>query len=49
MTKQKIRKDGKPVIYRSNGTGRDSYISQNNGGLLSKSLLHNLKNKHQSN
>lgn len=35
MPKAKVRYDGKAFIYHSDGTGRDTYISRNNGGLLS--------------
>jgi len=34
--------DGKVVYYRSDGTGRDSYIRDHNGGLLTKDLIHKL-------
>ena len=34
--------EGKVSFYRSDGTGRDSYIKSNNGGLLSKDRIHQL-------
>lgn len=33
---------GKIPYYRSDGTGRDTYIRDHNGGLLSKDRLHSL-------
>lgn len=43
MKPQKPRSDGKTVIYRVDGTGRDMYIGRTNGGLLSKDLLHEME------
>ena len=34
--------EGKVPYYRSDGTGRDTYIRDHNGGLLSKDRLHSL-------
>ena len=34
--------EGKVAYYRSDGTGRDTYIREHNGGLLSKDRLHQL-------
>lgn len=33
---------GKVVYYKTDGTGRDSYIHQINGGLLSHDRIHKL-------
>jgi hypothetical protein len=35
--------EGKVVYYKGDGTGRDSYIQNHNGGLLSHDRLHALK------
>lgn len=35
--------EGKVPYYRSDGTGRDTYIREHNGGLLSKDRLHFLQ------
>lgn len=45
MNTAKVRYDGKPLFYHSDGTGRDSYIVRNNGGLLSQAMLRNLECK----
>ena len=34
--------EGRTVYYRSDGTGRDTYIRDHNGGLLSKDRIHKL-------
>lgn len=41
-TDRVVRLDGKVVYYRSDGTGRDSYIRDHNGGLLTKDKIHQL-------
>ena len=38
-----VAPEGKVAYYRSDGTGRDAYIRDHNGGLLSKDRLHKLK------
>lgn len=38
-----IPPEGKIVYYRPDGTGRDTYIKEINGGLLSKNRIHSLK------
>lgn len=35
--------EGRVVYYRSDGTGRDTYIRDHNGGLLSKDRIHKMK------
>lgn len=35
--------EGKVPYYRSDGTGRDTYIRDHNGGLLSHDRIHTLK------
>lgn len=35
--------EGKVPYYRSDGTGRDTYIRDHNGGLLSKDRIHSLQ------
>ena len=37
--------EGRSVYYRSDGTGRDSYIRDHNGGLLSHDRIHQLKHQ----
>lgn len=37
--------EGKVVYYRPDGTGRDHYIKNDNGGLLSHDAVHRLKPK----
>lgn len=44
MDPAKVRYEGKPLFYHSDGTGRDSYIVRNNGGLLSQNMLRNFDN-----
>lgn len=34
--------EGKVAYYRSDGTGRDSYIRDHNGGLLTKDKIHQM-------
>ncbi|EGR30150.1 hypothetical protein IMG5_140290 [Ichthyophthirius multifiliis] len=41
----KVKYEGKPFYYWSDGTGRDTYILQNNGGLLCQQLLGQLEKK----
>jgi hypothetical protein len=38
-----IPPEGKIAYYRSDGTGRDTYIRDINGGLLSKDRIHSLQ------
>lgn len=35
MPKAKVRYDGKAIHYHTDGTGRDTYITRNNGGMMS--------------
>jgi hypothetical protein len=37
--------EGKVVYYKPDGTGRDQYIKNDNGGLLSHDAVHRLKPK----
>lgn len=41
-TNRAVPPEGKVAYYRSDGTGRDTYIRNHNGGLLSKDRLHSL-------
>lgn len=41
-TNRAVALDGKVVYYRSDGTGRDTYIRNHNGGLMGKDHLHML-------
>ena len=41
-TNRAVPPEGKVAYYRSDGTGRDTYIRDHNGGLLSKDRLHSL-------
>lgn len=43
QTNRSVPVEGKVVYYKNDGTGRDSYIHQINGGLLSYDRLHQLK------
>lgn len=40
QTNRAVSPEGKVVFYRSDGTGRDSYIRNHNGGLLTKDKIH---------
>ena len=42
QTSRAVPPEGKVPYYRSDGTGRDTYIRDHNGGLLSKDRLHSL-------
>lgn len=42
QTNRAVPPEGKVAYYRSDGTGRDTYIRDHNGGLLSKDRLHSL-------
>lgn len=42
MNPNRVVPEGKVAYYRSDGTGRDTYIRDHNGGLLSKDRLHSL-------
>lgn len=42
QTNKAVVPEGKVVYYRSDGTGRDSYIRDHNGGLLTKDKIHKL-------
>ena len=42
QTNRAVPPEGKVAYYRSDGTGRDTYIRNHNGGLLSKDRLHAL-------
>lgn len=42
QTSRAVPPEGKVPYYRSDGTGRDTYIREHNGGLLSKDRLHSL-------
>lgn len=41
-TNRAVPLDGRVVYYRSDGTGRDTYIRNSNGGLLGKDHLHKI-------
>jgi hypothetical protein len=36
----KVKIDAKAHFYHNNGSGRDTYISHINGGILSQDMLH---------
>lgn len=40
QTDRVVPPEGKVVYYRSDGTGRDTYIRNHNGGLLTKDFIH---------
>ena len=40
QTNRAVLPEGKVVYYRSDGTGRDTYIRNHNGGLLTKDFIH---------
>lgn len=40
QTDRAVPPEGKVVYYRSDGTGRDTYIRNHNGGLLTKDFIH---------
>lgn len=42
QTDRAVPPEGKVVYYRSDGTGRDTYIRDHNGGLLTKDRIHKL-------
>jgi hypothetical protein len=42
QTNRAVVPEGKVIYYRSDGTGRDSYIRDHNGGLLTKDRIHKL-------
>lgn len=42
QTNRAVPPEGKVAYYRSDGTGRDTYIREHNGGLLSKDRIHAL-------
>lgn len=42
---QKVYIKAKPFYYKTDGSGRDTYIHHTNGGLLTQDLLHKLKLK----
>ncbi|CAM6005464.1 unnamed protein product [Sphagnum balticum] len=42
QTDRAVPPEGKVVYYRSDGTGRDTYIRDHNGGLLTKDKIHKL-------
>jgi hypothetical protein len=46
QTNRAVPVSGKVVYYKTDGTGRDSYIQNINGGLLSYDRLHHLKQPH---
>ena len=43
QTARAVPVEGKVAYYRSDGTGRDNYIRNHNGGLLSHDRIHQLK------
>jgi hypothetical protein len=43
QTNRAVPVEGNVVYYRTDGTGRDSYIKNINGGLLSHDRIHQLK------
>ena len=42
QTNRAVPPEGKVVYYRSDGTGRDSYIREHNGGLLTQDKIHKM-------
>jgi hypothetical protein len=42
QTDRVVPPEGKVVYYRSDGSGRDTYIRDHNGGLLTKDKIHKL-------
>jgi hypothetical protein len=42
QTNKAVVPEGKVVYYRSDGTGRDTYICEHNGGLLTQDRIHKL-------
>jgi hypothetical protein len=42
QTNRVVPLNGKTVYYKTDGTGRDTYIKNYNGGLLSKDRIHHL-------
>ena len=42
QTDRAVPPEGKVVYYRSDGTGRDTYIRDHNGGLLTKDKIHKM-------
>jgi hypothetical protein len=40
QTNRAVPPEGKVAYYRSDGTGRDTYIRDHNGGLLTKDYIH---------
>lgn len=42
QTNRVVPLNGKTVYYKTDGTGRDTYIKNYNGGLLSKDRIHYL-------
>lgn len=42
QTNKAVPPEGKVAYYRPDGTGRDTYIKDHNGGLLSKDKIHQL-------
>ena len=40
QTNRAVPPEGKVVYYRSDGSGRDTYIRNHNGGLLTKDFIH---------
>ena len=42
QTDRTVPPEGKVVYYRSDGTGRDTYIRDHNGGLLTKDRIHKM-------
>jgi hypothetical protein len=42
QTNRAVPPEGKVVYYRSDGSGRDTYIRDHNGGLLTKDKIHKL-------
>lgn len=43
QTNRAVPVEGSVVYYKTDGTGRDSYIKNINGGLLSHDRMHQLK------
>ena len=40
QTDRAVPPEGKVAYYRSDGTGRDTYIRNHNGGLMTKDFIH---------
>jgi hypothetical protein len=39
MPNPRVNITAKPIVYKSDGTGRDTYVSRFNGGLMGQNLM----------